>query len=166
METRGMPPIARKPRYHGGPVHLRGLSHCWRRWKPRWIEAVANTTGCCRHVPMSFTRCELESPRVVCRAPMDLPVIDHVEMEAGAEHYRFRQHHPDDLDHDAVIRNDSATLSLGRVNAYHERMKTLVNRRARGVSTPLLENYLTWLRLVRQPFGAAPEVLRAVLSPT
>ena len=161
-----MPPIARKPRYHGGPVHLRGLSHLLAP-----VETAVDRGGG-EYNRVLQTRADVVHSLRTRIAPGSVPCSDgfagyrHVEMEAGAEHYRFRQHHPDDLDHDAVIRNDSATLSLGRVNAYHERMKTLVNRRARGVSTPLLENYLTWLRLVRQPFGAAPEVLRAVLSPT
>ena len=45
-------------------------------------------------------------------------------------------------------------LGLGRVNAHHETMKTLVNRRLRGVSTRYLPNYLIMLRLERRPPGS------------
>ena len=37
-------------------------------------------------------------------------------------------------------------LGLGRVNAHHERLKTFINREARGVSTLWLPNYLAWAR--------------------
>jgi len=33
-------------------------------------------------------------------------------------------------------------LGLGRANAHHERLKTLINRRCRGVATKYLEHYL------------------------
>lgn len=34
-----------------------------------------------------------------------------------------------------------------KVNNYHERFKTWVNRQLRGVSTKHLPNYLAWMRL-------------------
>lgn len=49
-------------------------------------------------------------------------------------------------------------MSLGRVNAHHERLKTFVNRGARGVSTRHLPAYLGWLRAIRAP-GFQPEKL-------
>ncbi|TRL35540.1 IS1595 family transposase [Methylosinus sporium] len=46
-------------------------------------------------------------------------------------------------------------LGLGRVNGHHERLKTLINRHFRGVSTKYLPNYLGWARASRRPgFGA------------
>jgi hypothetical protein len=55
-------------------------------------------------------------------------------------------------------------LGLGRVNAHHETMKTLVNRRLRGVSTKYLPNYLVMLRLERRPPASPREMLQAVLG--
>ena len=163
---RGTPPIARKPRHHGGPLHLRGLSHLLAP-----VETAVDRGGGefnrvlqSRADVVHTLRTRIAPGSVLCSD--GFAGYRRVAMEAGAEHYRFRQNHPEDLDHEAVVRNDSATLSLGRVNAHHERMKTLVNRRARGVSTRFLAHYLTWLRLVRRPFGTAPEVLQAILSPT
>lgn len=40
-------------------------------------------------------------------------------------------------------------LTLGRVNAQHERLKTFVNHRFRGVSTAYLPAYMGWLRQIR-----------------
>ena len=42
-------------------------------------------------------------------------------------------------------------LGLGRVNGHHERMKTLINRVLRCVSTKYLPDYLAMLRLVCRP---------------
>jgi len=53
-------------------------------------------------------------------------------------------------------------LGLGRVNAHHETMKTLVTRRLRGVSTQYLPNYLVMLRLDRRP-PASTEILRMAM---
>ena len=65
-----------------------------------------------------------------------------VALEAATDHVRFRQNHPEDLDHASLPWDENVNLGLGRVNAHHERIKTFVNRRARGVSTKHLENYL------------------------
>jgi hypothetical protein len=43
-------------------------------------------------------------------------------------------------------------------------MKTLVNRRLRGVSTKYLPNYLVMLRLVRRPPASHLDTLEAVIS--
>ena len=55
-------------------------------------------------------------------------------------------------------------LGLGRVNAHHETMKTLVNRRLRGVSTKYLPNDLVMLRLERRPPPSPRETLHDVFG--
>lgn len=42
-------------------------------------------------------------------------------------------------------------MGLGHVNAHHERLKTFVNRRRRGVSTHDLPAYIGWARALRRP---------------
>jgi transposase-like protein len=49
-------------------------------------------------------------------------------------------------------------MGLGRVNAHHERLKSFINREARGVSTRYLHLYLGWARAMRRS-GFAPPVL-------
>jgi hypothetical protein len=52
-------------------------------------------------------------------------------------------------------------LGLKRVNAHHERMKTFVNREARGVSTHL---YVGWLRASWGPGFNAKTLLSGAIS--
>lgn len=54
-------------------------------------------------------------------------------------------------------------LTLGRVNARHEILKTAINRVFRGVSTARLPNYLTLLRLSPNRERDPMDLLRAAL---
>lgn len=54
-------------------------------------------------------------------------------------------------------------LTLGRVNARHETLKTVINRVFRGVSTARLPNYLTLLRLSPNKERDPMDLLRAAL---
>lgn len=56
-------------------------------------------------------------------------------------------------------------LGLGRVNAHHERIKTFVNRQARGVSTRHLARYLGWLRFISQAEFEPKAFIETALRP-
>ncbi|MGD0291997.1 MAG: IS1595 family transposase [Candidatus Binataceae bacterium] len=58
----------------------------------------------------------------------------------------------------------SGALGLGRVNAHHEKMKTLVNRRLRGVPTRYLPNYLVMLQLEGQPRASPRDLLLQAIA--
>jgi hypothetical protein len=55
-------------------------------------------------------------------------------------------------------------LALGRVNSHHERMKTFVNRLARGASTVNLMTYLGWQRTVGRAGFGSETLLREALG--
>ncbi len=56
-------------------------------------------------------------------------------------------------------------LGLGRVNAHHERIKTLVNRRCRGVAMRYLGSYLGWHRaMLREGFTGTALLERALAA--
>jgi transposase-like protein len=60
-------------------------------------------------------------------------------------------------------RRKRGRLGLGRVNAHHERIKTLVNRRCRGVATRYLGSYLGWQRtMLRDGFAGTALLKRAL----
>ena len=156
------PPIDRKPRYRGGPIRHRGLG---RFHMPVVTVADRKAGGIPRGIGASERR---DSCLVTSHPPPSLLITDgyrsyrRVIMEAASEHLCLRQRRRDDPDHLAVRRDPSVALGLGRVNAHHERIKTFVNRRARGVSTRYLENYLTWLRMDRRSWDSPTEILRAM----
>lgn len=54
-------------------------------------------------------------------------------------------------------------MGLGRINAHHERLKTFINREARGVSTALLPDWLGWHRALRRTGFSATTLLTDLL---
>ena len=157
------PPIDRKPRYRGGPIRHRGLG----KFHVAVVTAVDRQAG--EYNEVLERRSEVTRALRHRIAPQSVLCTDgyrsyrRVAMETACEHLCFRQRRRDDPDHHAVRRDPSVVLGLGRVNSHHERIKTFVNRRARGVSTRYLENHLTWLRMVRRTWDSPPEILRALL---
>ena len=56
-------------------------------------------------------------------------------------------------------------MGLGHVNAHHERLKTFVNRKCRGVSTHNLPAYLGWTRALRRPGFSTTDFVTDLLLP-
>src|SRR5664279_3843689 len=71
-------------------------------------------------------------------------------VKAGAEHRRIMvpttTPSATKLEPVPTRKRAKGRLGLGHVNAHHEQIKTLINRRCRGVSSPYLESYLGWHR--------------------
>lgn len=71
-------------------------------------------------------------------------------VKAGAEHRRIIVQTVASDEMKATVRptrkRQKGRLGLGRVNAHHGQIKTLINGRCRGVSTLYLPNYLGWHR--------------------
>jgi transposase-like protein len=84
----------------------------------------------------------------------------HVADHAGAEHRVIQgptitPHESKTIPVPAQPRREGR-LGLGRVNAYHRRLKTLIDGRCRGVATKYLANYLGWNRaMLRGVAGTA-----------
>lgn len=74
-----------------------------------------------------------------------------VAVKAGAEHRRVEI---TKMDWPAKVTGKpprkEGRLGLGYVNSRQERLKTLINRRCRGVATKYLSNYLGWSRAMRR----------------
>ena len=157
---RGNPPANRPPRYHGAPAIKRGLS---KEQVPiltavdnsgNIFEARINGLGDIR----STLRDRIEPGSIICSDGIRSYV--GLAIDTDSEHRRIR----------TPIRKTKAQkllggkprqpcrLALGRVNAHHERMKTFVNRMARGASTANLMTYLGWQRTVGRA-GFGPESL-------
>ena len=68
-----------------------------------------------------------------------LSAYKHVAAQLGCLHIKAGESH----------------MNLNRVNAYHNNLEDLINRKCRGVSTKHLSKYLSWARLMtrKQPFG-------------
>ena len=73
-----------------------------------------------------------------------------VAVAAGSEHRRIEIVKADWLTKaKGRPRRKKRRLGLGHVNAHHERLKTFINRRCRGVASRYLDNYLGWNRAMR-----------------
>ena len=88
-------------------------------------------------------------------------------VKAGAEHRRVIVPTVTPLATKALPlptrRRKRGHLGLGRVNAHHERIKILVNRRCRGVATRHLGSYLGWNRaMLREGFAGTVLLDRAL----
>lgn len=55
-------------------------------------------------------------------------------------------------------------LGYGPVNAHHGRLKTFINREARGVGTNCLQYYLAWARVMRWPWFGPPVLIEQALA--
>ena len=61
--------------------------------------------------------------------------------------------------------SEGGKLSLARVNALHQDLKTFVNRQAKGVSTRHLQGYLNWTQAVWKPVLRRCHVVLASRAP-
>lgn len=148
--TRGKPPANRAARPSAWGALKRGISS---EQVPvltaldsvgRVFEAVLTTTG------------DVEAALAGRIAPASVVCSDgalayvRAAVRAGAEHRRVIVPTTTPLATKALPvptkRRKRGRLGLGRVNAHHERIKTLVNRRCRGVATRYLGSYLGWNR--------------------
>ncbi|MCW2282594.1 transposase-like protein [Rhodoblastus acidophilus] len=164
---RGKAPENRPPRYPGSKALLSGLSH----------QHVPVLTGIDRDGRCIDKRMDRRSTDQIVAAlggavaPDSVLCTDGLSAYAtlaktvGAEHRVFDP--PEDdwlkkaMGHPS---RQKGALGLGRVNGHHERMKTLINRVLRGVSTKFLPNYLAMLRLVCRPPSAPQDTLQAAFA--
>jgi hypothetical protein len=87
--------------------------------------------------------------------------------KAGAEHRAIdvptATPHTGEINPVPTPSRHAGRLGLGRVNAYHGRLKVLINNRCAGVATKYLANYLGWHRkMARQGFDAVTLLDRAL----
>ncbi len=61
--------------------------------------------------------------------------------------------------------SEGGKLSLGRVNALHQDLKTFINGQAKGVSTRHLQGYLNWTQAVWKPVLRRCHVVLASRAP-
>lgn len=150
--VRGHPPEDRPPRYRGEPALRRGTS----REQVAVLSAI-DSAGAIVETPLAGLSAvrtllagRIAPGSVLCSDGAQTYV--RVALEAQCEHRRIwvpARKPPARRRRDARPRRPGV-LGLGRVNAQHERMKTFVNRQARGVSTAQLPVYLGWLRALRR----------------
>jgi len=162
---RGNPRAARPPRYHGAPAIKRGLSD---EQVPILtavdsnggiFEATINGLGAIRPT----LRGVIEPGSIICSDG----IRTYVDLAADTDSEHRRIPTPVRKTKAQKLRGGkprrTGRLALGRVNSHHERMKTFVNRLARGASTVNLMTYLGWQRTVgRAGFGSEtllPEAL-------
>jgi hypothetical protein len=70
---------------------------------------------------------------------------------------------PDAVKISPIPTRQPGRLGLGRVKAYHAKLKELINERCRGVATKYLANYLGWHRaMVRKGFDGTALLDRAL----
>lgn len=155
----GTPPENRPPRYRGGPALRPGLSG----EQVPVLTALDRNGGVVEAVlpDRAAIRAALDgriSPgSVVCSD--GARAYAAAAESAGSEHRRVRAPRSDWLARAVGGRpRRPGRYSLGNVNAHHERVKTFINRQARGVSTRNLALYLGWLRATRRA-GTGPETL-------
>lgn len=163
--VRGRPPENRPPRYRGGPALRPGLSG----EQVPVLTAVDRGGAVIERVLRN--RAEIEAAlrgrikpgSVVCSDGLKAYV--NVAIAAGSEHRRIKPPRTDWLAKAIGGKpRRPGRLGLGHVNAHHERVKTFVNRGARGVSTRYLPLYLGWLRAMRSPGFEPAKLLRDGLS--
>ena len=163
--VRGSPPENRPPRYRGEEALKRGLS----KEQVAVLAALDASGGIIDAVlPDRFSiepalRGKIAPGSVICSDGEKAYV--RVAMASDSEHRRIsipkKKSRAQKLKGGKPRRK--GRLGLGRVNAQHERMKTFVNRQARGVSTANLPAYLGWLRAIRRPGFDPADLLRDAL---
>jgi transposase-like protein len=153
---RGQPPEDRPPRYRGSGAVKRGLS----------TEQVPVLTALDRsgHIVQGIltTRCDedivamlaeqIEAKSVICSdGHSSYPKLAEAR---SCEHRTIERpvHSPEDKAR-GLAKGTQGALGLGRVNSYHEGLKTSINRIFKGVSTRFLPNYLALAKHLR---GAVP----------
>lgn len=151
---RGQPPEPRPPRYRGSGALLPGLS--WQQVPV--LTCIDRASHHLDEVLEKRTKAEvlakleklIEPGTVLCSD--DFAGYAALAEKVGAEHRIIPQ------SQDTWLKKamghpprQKGALGLGRVNCHHQAMETLVNRILRGVSTKYLPDYLTMLRIQRQP---------------
>jgi transposase-like protein len=153
---RGQPPEDRPPRYRGSGALKRGLSteqvpvltaldrsdHIVQGVLPsrRDEDIVAMLAGRIEAGSMICSDGHSSYPKLA-----ETRFCDHRTIERPL-------HSPEDKAR-GLAKGTQGALGLGRVNSYHEGLKTSINRIFRGVSTRLLPNYLALAKHLR---GALP----------
>jgi transposase-like protein len=160
-------PVPRLPRYHGSGIGQRGVSPVLRA--P--VVCAIDRTGAAIEAVLPNTR----------QASLDAVLAGHVQPQSvfcsdGAHAYR-KLAEDYNCEHRVIMRPKTThaahamgnhprvqgALTLGRVNARHEILKTAINRVFRGVSTAQMPNYLTLLRLSPNRERDPMDLLRAAL---
>jgi transposase-like protein len=153
---RGQPPEDRPPRYRGSGAVKRGLS----------TEQVPVLTALDRsgHIVqgvlttrrdediVAMLAGQIEAGSVICSdGHSSYPKLAEARF---CEHRTIERpvHSPEDKAR-GLAKGTRGALGLGRVNSYHEGLKTSINRIFRGVSTRFLPNYLALAKHLR---GAMP----------
>jgi len=157
---RNKPPENRPPRYRGG-ASKRGLS----AEQVPVLTAVDQSGGVFEQLMRSRADIErtldqrIESGSILCSD--GLAAYKAVAANSQSEHRRILP--PPKLTPAQKKAGGEprkrGRLSLGRVNAHHQRLKTFINRRANGVSTKYLPHYLGWIRAIRRPGFSTSELL-------
>jgi transposase-like protein len=153
---RGQPPEDRPPRYRGSGAVKRGLST---EQVPvltaldrsgHIVQGVLTTRRDEDIVAMLAGR--IEAGSVICSdGHSSYPKLAETRF---CEHRTIELplHSPEDKAR-GLAKGTPGALGLGRVNSYHEGLKTSINRIFRGVSTRFLSNYLALAKHLR---GAVP----------
>lgn len=149
---RGRPPAPRPPRYRGEGALRPGLSD---EQVPVLtaldraggvVEAVLDDRG---QIAAALDQ-RIERGSVLCSDGEKAYVA--AAKRAGSEHRRIDPPRKDWIKRAAGGKpRKPGRMGLGRVNAHHERIKTFINRQARGVSTKNLALHLGWYRAIRRP---------------
>lgn len=162
----GHPPENRPPRYCGSGAVSRGLSS---EQVPvvtaldrngRVVQGVLSERSDTKILEMLAGRIEVRS--VICSDGQSS--YPKVAQACSGEHRTIeRPVHTQDDKARGLTRGRPGALGLGRVNAYHQTLKTSINRIFRGVSTRFLPNYLALAKHLR---GTAPAFgfIRAALA--
>lgn len=153
----GTPPESRPPRYRGSGATSSGMSS---EWVPV-LTAVDRSGGLVEAVLPGRTTAAIRTAligRITADSVMctdGLAAYRHMATVAGCEHRVIRPPGSGRTPWLAAIigsrPRQPGRLGLGRVNARHTILKTVINRQLNGVSTRYLPHYLAWLRLLRDP---------------
>lgn len=162
---RGNPPENRPPRYRGGAALKAGSSG----EQIPVLSAVATSGQMIEAVLPNRTAIEpalegrIAPGSVLCSD--GLAAYVKVAVAAGSEHRRIQTPRLDWVQKAIGGKpRRKGRLGLGRVNAHHERLKTFVNRQARGVSTRYLHLYAASLRATRRQGFSAETLLAEAVS--
>src|SRR5664279_2394105 len=163
----GQPPEERAARPRGWGATKRGLSSD----QVPILTALDNAGGVFEAVLPSLAFVEsalgghIAAGSVVCSDGVKAYV--KAAVKAGAEHRRIMvpttTPSATKLEPVPTRKRAKGRLGLGHVNAHHEQIKTLINRRCRGVSSRYLESYLGWHRaMMRRGFDGLVLLNRAL----
>jgi transposase-like protein len=162
---RKAPPENRPPRYRGGPALTAGLSG----EQVPVLTALDQSGGVVEAILKDRSSIVLALKNRVARGSVlcsdGLKAYAEVAVVHGSEHRRIDvPKHTKASKAQGQKPRQKGRLTLGHVNAHHERLKTFVNRQFRGVSTRYLANYLGWMRAMRRPGFKPPVFLEQALA--